>query len=44
MLFCHYFFLSLYYERSRSDSGKNDNASTLSGGFGDGIQGRKTIV
>ena len=44
MLFSRYFFVSLYYERTKSDSGKNDNASTLFGGFGDRVQGRKTIV
>ena len=41
MLFPRYFLVSLYYEEARSDSGKYDNASTLSGGLGDRIQGRK---
>ena len=38
-----YFLVPLYYEEARSDSGKYDNASSLSGGFGDRVQGPKTI-
>lgn len=44
MLFSRYFLVSLYYEESRSDSGKDDNASALFGSFGDRIQCRNIIV
>ena len=43
MLFFRYFLVPLYYEEARSDSGKYDNASSLSGGLGDRVQGPKTI-
>ena len=41
MLFSRYFLVLLYYEKARSDSGKYDNASSLSGGLGDRIQDLK---
>ena len=43
MLLSRYFLVPLYYEEARSDSGKYDNASSLSGGLGDRVQGPKTI-
>lgn len=43
MLFSRYFLVPLCYEEARSDSGKYDNASSLSGGLGDRVQGPKTI-
>ena len=36
-------FVNRFLEEARSDSGKYDNASSLSGGFGDRVQGPKTI-
>ena len=44
ILFSRYFSVYLYYEESRSDSGKYDNASALYGSFGDRIQGENVIV
>ena len=44
ILFSRYFSVYLYYEESRSDSGKDDNASALYGSFGDRIQGENVIV
>lgn len=41
MLFSRYFLVPLCYEEAGSDSGKYDNASTLSGGLGDRVQGGK---
>lgn len=43
MLFFRYFFVPLYHEEARTDSGKYDNASSLSGGLGGRIQGKKAI-
>ena len=43
MLFSRYYLVPLYYEKARSGSGKYDNASSLSGGLGDRVQGQKTI-
>lgn len=43
MLFFDIFLVPLYYEEARSDSGKYDNASSLSGGLGDRVQDPKAI-
>ena len=43
MLLSRYFFVPLYHEEASSDSGKYDNASSLSGGLGDRLQGKKAI-